>query len=102
MPSDKQPHGTTFHQAIILAIMDRYGPLTSGEIAVHYQEHVDTEIAYNYQYIITRRMADRGLIKAGKAKSERNQKVFRWSLTAKGRKLLKEAVKLSAILDELA
>jgi len=101
MPSDKHPHGTTFHQAIILAILSKYGPVTSGEIATYYKKLTKIDIAYNYQYIITRRLADRGLIKAGKTKSERNQKVYRWSLTAKGRKLLSDSLKLSGLLNKI-
>ena len=101
MPSDKHPHGTTFHQAIILAILKKYGPTTSGQIAAYYKELTEIDIAYNYQYIITRRLADRGLIKAGKATSPRNQKVYRWSLTAKGKKLLSDTLKLSALLNRI-
>ena len=94
MPSDKHPHGTTFHQAIILAILAKYGPVTSGDIAAWYKKLTKIDIAYNYQYIITRRLSDRGLIKAGKTKNERSQKVFKWSLTAKGKKLLKDSREL--------
>ena len=101
MPSDKHPHGTTFHQAIILAILKKYGPTTSGQIAAYYKELTEIDIAYNYQYIITRRLADRGLIKAGKATSPRNQKVYRWSLTPRGRRLLENVLHLSGTLNRI-
>ena len=101
MPSDKHPHGTTFQQAIILAIVDQHGPVTSGQIAEHYAETVKAEVAYNYQYIITRRMADRGLIKSKGAKNDAGQTVFQWRLTPAGRKLLNATRKLGTVLTGL-
>ena len=95
MPSDKNPHGTTLHQGIILAIVASKGPLTSSEIAELYKETAKVEFAYNYQFIVTRRMADRGLIKAGTTKNTKGQKVLRWMITPKGRKLLAHACELS-------
>ena len=79
MPSDKNPHGTTLHQGIILAIVASQGPLTSSEIADAYKETAKVEFAYNYQFIVTRRMADRGLIKPGSTKNTKGQKVLRWA-----------------------
>ncbi|QDU35297.1 hypothetical protein KS4_33780 [Poriferisphaera corsica] len=98
MPSDKHSHGITFHQALILAVIEKYQPLTSSEIAQYYQKHVKIEVAYNYQYIVTRRLADRGLIRAKKTKKE---PVFKWEITAQGKKLLKEMKRLSGILAKL-
>jgi DNA-binding PadR family transcriptional regulator len=86
MPTYKHPHGTTFHQSIVLGIIASDGPISSGEIAERYRELTGIDVAYNYQYIITRRMADRGLIKAASGKK---QKVLRWQITPAGRKLLK-------------
>lgn len=102
MPSDKHPHGTTFHQSIILAIVDRYGPLTSSEIAAHYKKLTKVEVAYNYQFIVTRRMADRKLIKPGKSKNTQQQKVFEWSITPTGKSLLKRTMGLSDVLLKLS
>ncbi len=85
MATYKHPHGTTFHQTIVLSIIAREAPITSGEIAARYEELTGIEVAYNYQYIITRRMADRGLIKSVGGKK---QTVLRWSITPAGRKVL--------------
>jgi predicted transcriptional regulator len=101
MPSDKHPHGTTFHQSIILAIVDKHGPLTSSQIAASYKKLTKVEVAYNYQFIVTRRMADRQLIKPGKSKNAQQQRVFEWTITAKGKKLLKQTLGLSDIFDKL-
>jgi len=98
MPSDKNPHGTTLHQGIILAIVEAQGPLTSSGIADSYKETAKVEFAYNYQFIVTRRMADRGLIKAGTTKNGKGQKVLRWSITPKGKKLLAHARELSTTM----
>jgi hypothetical protein len=95
MPSDKNPHGTTLHQGIILAIVAAKGSLTSSEIADSYKEIAKVEFAYNYQFIVTRRMSDRGLIKAGSTKNAKGQKVLRWGITPKGRKLLGQARSLA-------
>ncbi len=101
MASDKQPHGVTLQQGLILAIIDKHGPITSGDVAEYYAELVDAEVAYNYQYIITRRMADRGLIKSASKKNDRGQKVFQWRLTPKGKTLLKNARKLAGALAKI-
>jgi predicted transcriptional regulator len=102
MPSDKHPHGTTFHQSIILAIVQNHGPVTSSEIAAYYKKLTKVEVAYNYQFIVTRRMADRKLIKSGKAKNQQQQKVFEWTITPKGSGLLKKTLGLSDVLVKLA
>ncbi len=94
----KHPHGTTFHQTIVLAIIAREGPITSGEIAARYTELTKIDVAYNYQYIITRRMADRGLIKAVGGKK---QAVLKWSITPAGRKLLTGTRPLVRLLQGL-
>lgn len=98
MPTYKHPHGTTFHQTIVLQIIDREGPITSGEIAQRYAEMTGIDVAYNYQYIITRRMADRGLIKAVGGKK---QTVLKWAITPAGRKLIKGTKPLVALLHGL-
>ena len=88
MPNQKQPHGSTFQQGIILAILGKYGPLTSSEIASYYDRLAKARIAYNYQFIVTRRMAEGGLIRSGHVKNTKGQRIYRWTLTPKGRKLL--------------
>lgn len=98
MPTYKHPHGTTFHQTIVLSIIAREGPITSGEIALRYAELTGIDVAYNYQYIITRRMADRGLIKASGGKK---QAVLKWTITPEGRKLIKGTKPLVALLHKL-
>ena len=98
MPTYKHPHGTTFHQTIVLSIIDREGPITSGEIASRYEELTGIEVAYNYQYIITRRMADRGLIKAVGGKK---QTVLKWSITPAGRKVIAGTKPLVKLLQDL-
>jgi DNA-binding MarR family transcriptional regulator len=95
MPTYKHPHGTTFHQTIVLAIIANEGPITSGQIAERYQELTNIDVAYNYQYIITRRMADRGLIKSTGGKKER---ILKWQITPAGRKLLKGVQPLVTLL----
>ena len=97
MASEKQPHGVTLQQGIILAIIDKLGPVTSGAVAEAYAEQVNAEVAYNYQYIITRRMADRGLIKSSGKKGS----VYEWRLTPKGKKLLGEARSLATALTKI-
>lgn len=98
MPTYKHPHGTTFHQTIVLAIIAAEGPITSGEIAAKYQELTGIDVAYNYQYIITRRMADRGLIRSAPGKK---QTVLRWVIAPQGRKLLKGTKPLAQILNKI-
>lgn len=98
MPTYKHPHGTTFHQTIVLAIIQKEGPITSGEIASKYQELTSIDVAYNYQYIITRRMADRGLIKSVKGKRET---VLRWTIAPQGRKLLAGVKPLVQLLNRM-
>src|SRR5690606_35268633 len=91
-------HGTTFHQTIVLAIIEREGPITSGQIAERYAELTTVDVAYNYQYIITRRMADRGLIKSVGGKK---QAVLRWAIGPAGKKLLAGTRPLVALLGEM-
>ena len=98
MPTYKHPHGTTFHQTVVLAIISKDGPITSGAIAERYQELTNIDVAYNYQYIITRRMADRGLIKSAGGK---NESVLKWAITPGGRKLLKGTKPLVTLLNKL-
>lgn len=98
MPTYKHPHGTTFHQTIVLAIIAAEGPITSGEIASKYQELTNIDVAYNYQYIITRRMADRGLIRSTPGKK---QSVLRWVIAPQGRKLLKGTKPLVQLLNRI-
>lgn len=98
MPTYKHPHGTTFHQTVVLAIIAQEGPITSGQIAERYQELTNIDVAYNYQYIITRRMADRGLIKSAGGK---NETVLKWTITPAGRKLLKGTKPLVTLLNKL-
>ena len=98
MPTYKHPHGTTFHQTIVLAIIAAEGPITSGEIASRYQEMTNIDVAYNYQYIITRRMADRGLIRAAKNKKHT---VLHWVIAPQGRKLLKGTKPLVQLLNRV-
>ncbi|WP_432798152.1 hypothetical protein [Poriferisphaera sp. WC338] len=98
MPSDKHSHGITFHQALILAVIERHQPLTSSEIAEYYRKHVKIEVAYNYQYIVTRRLSDRGLIKGKQTKKD---PVIKWEVTAAGKKLIKEMKRLGGILAKI-
>ena len=76
MPSDKHPHGTTLQQGLILGVVEKFGPLTSSEIAGHYNRLTKADVAYNYQFIVTRRMAGRGLIKSKTVTNARGQKIF--------------------------
>jgi len=98
MPSDKHPHGTTFHQSIVLAIVAKHQPITSSQIAEQYQELTGINVAYNYQYIITRRMAARGLIKSTGGKKVA---VLQWAPTPKGKKLLADIRKMSTMLAKI-
>lgn len=98
MAAYKHPHGTTFHQTLVLAIIAAEGPITSGEIAKRYHDLTKIDVAYNYQYIITRRMADRGLIKAASGKKG---DVLRWTITAEGRRLLKGTRPLTQLLAKM-
>lgn len=105
MPTYKHAHGTTFHQTIVLGIIAREGPITSGEIAERYAELTKIGVAYNYQYIITRRMADRGLIKAqtktrtpGRKKGESS--ILKWVIAPAGKKLLQNTRPLVELLRE--
>ena len=95
MPNKKNAHGTTFHQAVVLSIIDKHGPVTSADIADHYMTLTSIDVANNYQYIITRRMADKGLIRHNGGKKA---SVFLWSVTPKGRKLLDESRRLCRII----
>ncbi len=72
--------------------------LTSGDMAARYAELTKIDVAYNYQYIITRRMADRGLIKAVGGKKE---SVLKWAITPLGRKLLLGTRPLVSLLTKL-
>ena len=96
MPASKHPHGTTLHQAIVLAIIEDQGPMTSGELATRYRERTAIEVAYNYQYILTRRMADRGLIRSVGGK---RSAVYRWRITAAGKRVLNESRRLADLLS---
>ena len=98
MPTYKHPHGTTFHQTVVLAIIAAEGPITSGQIAAKYQEMTGIDVAYNYQYIITRRMADRGLIRSSGGKKE---PVLKWVIAPQGRKLLKGTKPLVQLLHKI-
>ena len=98
MPSDKHPHGTTLQQGLILAIVQKHGPVTSSAMATHYQEITGIDVAYNYQFIVTRRMASRGLIKSKLVTNSRGQRIFEWTIAPKGKKLLNSLRNLSKML----
>lgn len=95
MDSEKHSHGATLHQCLVLAIIARDGPLTSGEVAARYHDLAGCDVARNYQYIITRRMADKGLIRAAGGKEKA---VYQWAITPAGKKLLGDATRLSQVL----
>ncbi|MBI1337248.1 MAG: hypothetical protein GC164_09840 [Phycisphaera sp.] len=95
MSTDRNPHGTTLHQGLVLAIISKLQPCTSGEVAAEYTKLTKIKLAYNYQYIITRRMEQRGLIKQVKSKSST---AFQWTLAPQGKKTLTEVTKLAAVL----
>jgi len=98
MSSEKHSHGATLHQCLVLAIIANHGPLTSAQVAEKYQELTGQNVAHNYQYIITRRMADKGLIRSAGGK---DRSVFEWTITASGKKLLGEATQLSKVLVKM-
>ena len=100
MASSKQAHGATLQQALILGILGKHGSLSSSEIAAHFAELTKIPVAYNYQYIVTRRMADQGMIKP-KDGSDSKSGVFQWTLTAAGRKRLAEVRKLAGIVSSM-
>ncbi|MEX2215407.1 MAG: hypothetical protein WD768_14840 [Phycisphaeraceae bacterium] len=95
MPNQKNAHGTTFHQAVVLSIIAKHGPLTSADVATHYIELTTIDVAYNYQYIITRRMANKGLIKHNGGKKAG---IFKWTITPRGKKLLDESRRLCTVI----
>lgn len=101
MPSDKHPHGTTLQQGLILAIVSKFGPLTSSEIAAYYNRLTKADVAYNYQFIVTRRMAGRGLIRSRNVVNARGQKIFQWAITPKGKSLLAHLRALSKTLNQI-
>lgn len=100
MPSDKHPHGTTLQQGLILAIVQKHGPITSSEMANQYQEITGIDVAYNYQFIVTRRMASRGLIRSKFVTNSRGQRIFQWTIAPKGKKLLSELRGLAKMLAQ--
>jgi len=91
---NKVLHGLTIHQLLILYVVDRLGDATSNEIADEYAAVTNIEMAYNFQYIMPRRLHKQGLLHASQVKSDRGQWVYCWRLTSKGKELLKSGLTL--------
>ena len=94
MAGSKHSHSVTLQQALILAVLAKEGPLTSAQIADRYSELTKIKVAFNYQYIVTRRMADRGLIKTKDAPKGVKSGVFLWVTTPMGNKRLADVKQL--------
>lgn len=91
---NKVLHGLTIHQLLILYVVNRLGDATSNEIADEYAALTNIEMAYNFQYIMPRRLHKQGLLHAAQVQNERGQWVYCWSLTSKGRSLMESGLAL--------
>jgi len=92
---NKVLHGLTIHQLLILYVVNRLGEPTSNEIAEEYHRLTKIDMAYNFQYIMPKRLHKQGLLHAAQVKSDRGQWVYCWSLTAKGKEILKSGLALT-------